>query len=294
MAEAVVFAMLASYMLSRTLVPTMAKFLLRPHPEDPHENLRSRNPLVRLQAHFEVWFEELRGAFRRQLEAAVHHRAIFASVFLLCCIASFALLPWVGEDFFPAVDGGQFKLHLRAPSGTRIEETAQGKAIASRPRFARSSQEHELTSIIDNIGLPYSGINLSYTTSAPIGPGDADIMVALGPDRRPMEEYLHDLRMTLPRKFPGVTFSFVPADIVTQILNFGLPAPIDIQVVGRNVAANRAFAGQLQAKLAQVPGIADLRVHQEFNQPRLHLDVDRTRAAQIGLNLQRETWRTTC
>ncbi len=282
LAEAVVFAMLASYMLSRTLVPTMAKFLLQPHPEDPHENLRSRNPLVRLQAHFEVWFEALRSSFRLQLEAAVRHRAIFASVFLLCCIASFALLPWVGEDFFPAVDGGQFKLHLRAPSGTRIEETAM---LCDRVDEAirQLIPGRELSGIIDNVGLPYSGINLSYSTSAPIGPGDADIMVTLGDDRRPMAEYIHDLRMTLPSKFPGVIFSFVPADIVTQILNFGLPAPIDIQVVGRNIDANRVFAGRLEAKLAQIPGIADLRVHQEFNQPRLHLDVDRTRAAQIGL-----------
>ncbi len=282
MAEAVVFAMLASYLLSRTLVPTMAKYLLRPHPEDPHENLRSRNPLVRLQAHFEVEFEKMREKFRQLLEMVVEHRRVFASVFLLCCLSSFALLPWVGEDFFPAVDGGQFKLHLRAPTGTRIEETAM---LCDRVEAAIREviQSRELAGIIDNIGLPYSGINLSYSTSAPIGPGDADIMVTLSADRRPMDEYLHDLRMTLPKKFPGVIFSFVPADIVTQILNFGLPAPIDIQVVGRNVAANRVFAGQLQAKLAQVPGIADLRVHQEFNQPRLHLDVDRTRAAQIGL-----------
>src|SRR5471032_54576 len=282
MAEAVVFAMLASYLLSRTLVPTMAKFLLRPHPEDPHENLRSRNPLVRLQAHFEVWFEELRASFRRQLEAAVRYRALFASAFLLCCIASFALLPWVGEDFLPAVDGGQFKLHLRAASGTRIEETAM---LCDRveAQLRDLIPGRELTGIIDNIGLPYSGINLSYSTSAPIGPGDADIMVSLGKGHRPTADYLHDLRMSLPKRFPGVTFSFVPADIVTQILNFGLPAPIDIQIVGRNIAANRVFAGKLVTQLAQVPGIADLRVQQEFNQPRLHLEVDRTRAAQVGL-----------
>jgi len=282
LAEAVVFAMLASYLLSRTLVPTMAKFLLQPHPEDPHENLRSRNPLVRLQAHFEVWFEAMRMGFRGQLEGAVRHRGVFAGVFLLCCVASFALLPYVGEDFFPAVDGGQFKLHLRATSGTRIEETAmlcdRVEAVLREMIPAR-----ELAGIIDNIGLPYSGLNLSYSTSAPIGPGDADIMVTLGKGHRPTADYLHDLRMSLPKEFPGVTFSFVPADIVTQILNFGLPAPIDIQVVGRNMLANRAFAGKLVTKLAQVPGIADLRVQQEFNQPRLHLEVDRTRAAQIGL-----------
>jgi multidrug efflux pump subunit AcrB len=282
LAEAVVFAMLASYLLSRTLVPTMAKFLLQPHPEDPQENLRSRNPLVRLQARFEVRFESFRDAFRGQLEAVVQHRGAFASVFLLLCLLSFGLLPWVGEDFFPAVDGGQFKLHLRATSGTRIEETAM---LCDRVEavLRETIPPTELAGIIDNIGLPYSGLNLSYSTSAPIGPGDADINVALTGDHKPTAEYLHLLRLTLPKRFPGVIFSFAPADIVTQILNFGLPAPIDIQVVGRNMAANRLFAGRLLTRLAQVPGIADLRVHQEFNQPRLHLDVDRTRAAQIGL-----------
>ena len=282
LAEAVVFAMLASYLLSRTLVPTMAKFLLRPHPEDPHENLRSRNPLVRLQAHFEVWFETMRLAFRSQLEDAMRHRGIFAAAFLLCCVASSGLLPYVGQDFFPAVDGGQFKLHFRASSGTRIEETA---ILADHVEEALHEliPANELSGIIDNIGLPYSGLNLSYSTSAPIGPGDADILVTLSKKHRPTADYLHDLRLSLPKRFPGVTFSFVPADIVTQILNFGLPAPIDIQIVGRNMLANRAFAGKLVTKLAQVPGIADLRVQQEFNQPRLHLEVDRTRAAQIGL-----------
>jgi multidrug efflux pump subunit AcrB len=282
LAEAVVFAMLASYFLSRTLVPTMAKFLLRPHPEDPRESLRSRNPFVRMQGHFEVWFEELRAVFRGQLAAAIRHCGLFASGFLVCCVASFALLPWVGEDFFPSVDGGQFKLHLRAPSGSRIEETA---SLCDRVEEALRDAipRRELTGIIDNIGLPYSGINLSYTASAPIGPGDADIMVSLADNHRPTAEYIHDLRLMLPKRFPGVIFSFVPADIVTQILNFGLPAPIDIQVVGRNLVANRRFASGLLTRLAQVPGIADLRVHQEFNQPRLHLSVDRTRAAQLGV-----------
>jgi multidrug efflux pump subunit AcrB len=192
------------------------------------------------------------------------------------------LLPWVGEDFFPAVDGGQFKLHLRAPTGTRIEETA---ALCDRVETAIREliPQHELSGIIDNIGLPYSGINLSYSTSAPIGPGDADVLVALTPDHRPTAEYLRILRMELPKRFPGTIFAFVPADIVTQILNFGLPAPIDIQVVGRDLVANRTFAARLTKRLAQIPGMADLRVHQEFNQPRLQLDVDRTRAAQLGL-----------
>jgi multidrug efflux pump subunit AcrB len=282
LAEAVVFAMLASYFLSRTLVPTMAKYLLRPHPEDPTENLRSPHPLVRLQANFEVQFERLRDVFREFLVVAVARRGVFATVFLCGCVASFALVPWVGEDFFPSVDGGQFRLHVRTPSGTRIEETAM---ICDQIDVALREMipTRELGGIIDNIGLPYSGLNLSYSTSAPIGPGDADIMVALSPDHRPTADIIHDLRMELPARFPGVTFAFVPADIVTQILNFGLPAPIDIQVLGRNLDGNRKVAAGMLRSLQRVPGMADLRVHQEFNQPSLHLNVDRTRAAQMGV-----------
>ena len=281
MAEAVVFAMLASYVLSRTLVPTMAKYLLHAH--EPHGQGRpSRNPLVTLQRGIDRGFVRMRDGYRALLEQCVSSRRLFTALFLGACIASLFLARWVGEDFFPAVDGGQFKLHLRASSGTRIEETA---ILADHVEDALRQliPTRELAGIIDNIGLPYSGLNLSYSTSAPIGPGDADVMVTLSKDHRPTADYIHDLRNSLPRRFPGVTFSFVPADIVTQILNFGLPAPIDIQVVGRSIQENRVFAGRLVAKLAQVPGIADLRVQQEFNQPRLHLDVDRTRAAQLGL-----------
>jgi multidrug efflux pump subunit AcrB len=281
MAEAVVFAMLASYVLSRTLVPTMAKYLLHAH-EAHGSGAPSRNPLVVIQRAIDRGFVRMRDGYRALLEQCVDRRAIFTTLFLGVCLASLFLARWVGEDFFPAVDGGQFKLHLRAASGTRIEETA---ILADHVEDALREiiPSRELAGIIDNIGLPYSGLNLSYSTSAPIGPGDADIMVSLDKDHRPTAEYIHDLRRSLPKRFPGVTFSFVPADIVTQILNFGLPAPIDIQVVGRNIAANRVFAGRLVSKLAQVAGIADLRVQQEFNQPRLHLDVDRTRAAQLGL-----------
>ena len=281
MAEAVVFAMLASYVLSRTLVPTMAKYLLHAH--EPHgTGAPSRNPFVIIQRAIDRGFVRMRDGYRGMLALCVDRRAIFTALFLGACVASLFLARWVGEDFFPAVDGGQFKLHFRAPSGTRIEETA---ILADHVEEVLRDliPKRELAGLIDNIGLPYSGLNLSYSTSAPIGPGDADIMVSLSKDHRPTAEYIHDLRLSLPRQFPGVTFSFVPADIVTQILNFGLPAPIDIQVVGRNIAGNRAFAGRLLSKLAQVPGIADLRIQQEFNQPRLHLDVDRTRAAQIGL-----------
>ena len=191
-------------------------------------------------------------------------------------------MPWVGQDFFPAVDSGQFKLHVRAPTGTRIEETA---LLCDQIDEAIRDiiPKKQLDSIVDNIGLPYSGLNLSYTNSAPIGAGDADIMVALAEHHRPTATYIHDLRIELNRRFPGVQFSFIASDIVSQILSFGLPAPIDIQIVGRNFEANRKFAGTLAAKLARVPGIVDLRVHQVSNEPALEVDVDRTRAAQIGL-----------
>jgi multidrug efflux pump subunit AcrB len=282
MAEAVVFAMLASYALSRTLVPTMARYMLKAHEEDRHAVRRaSRNVLVSLQARFDEGFRRLRASYQRTLETAVRRRRVFTPLFLLGCVASFALLPWVGEDFFPAVDGGQFKLHLRAPTGTRIEETAvvcdrvEGSIRAMIPAA-------EIRSVIDNIGLPYSGLNLAYTNSAPIGSYDADILVSLAERHHPTADYIHDLRLKLSRDYPGVLFTFIPADIVTQILSFGLPAPVDIQIVGRNLDANRRFASGLLAQLAQVPGIADLRVHQAFNQPQVHLTVDRTAAAEAG------------
>jgi CzcA family heavy metal efflux pump len=281
MAEAVVFAMLASYMLSRTLVPTMAKFLLHPHPEDPTANFASPHALVRLQARFEVLFEKLRAGYRAVLAAAVSHRALFLVGFLFLCAASFALAPWVGEDFFPSVDSGQFKLHVRAPTGQRIEETA---ALCDHVEDAIRSliPASEIIGISDNIGLPYSGLNLAYSNSAPIGSSDADIMVSLTPRHQPTDRYVHDLRLKLGDTFPGVQFAFLPADIVTQILNFGLPAPIDVQIAGRNLEANHRFATMLSARVARIPGIVDLRVQQPFNQPVLSLDVDRTRAAETG------------
>jgi multidrug efflux pump subunit AcrB len=281
MAEAVVFAMLASYVLSRTLVPTMAKYLLHAHEASHHGATTSRNPFVRLQRWIDGAFLRLRDGYRALLERAVDRRALFALLFLSACVASLVLVRWVGEDFFPSVDSGQFKLHVRAATGMRIEETA---ALCDRVQetIRRVIPADEIGSVIDNIGLPYSGINLAYTNSAPIGSSDADILVALKPNHGPTERYIHDLRLKLIAEYPGVLFSFIPADIVTQILNFGLPAPIDVQVIGRNLDANRRFASALVAKLAQVPGMTDLRVHQAFNQPLLHLDVDRTRAADTG------------
>jgi multidrug efflux pump subunit AcrB len=287
MAEAVVFAMLASWALSRTLVPTMAKYMLQAHEPGRHEARRgSRNPLVRAQAVIDAGFRRLREGYRELLEVCLARRRVFAAGFLVFCLAAFALLPWVGEDFFPSVDSGQFKLHLRGPTGTRIEETA---VLCDRVEAAMREiiPPREVANVIDNIGMPYSGLNLVYTNSMPIGPSDADILVTLGEHHGPTSEYVRRLRLELPRRFPGVLFSFVPADIVSQTLNFGLPAPIDIQVVGRNLDANRAFAASLLSRLAKVPGLTDLRVHQAFNQPQLHLTTDRTLVAQAGLT-QRE------
>jgi multidrug efflux pump subunit AcrB len=282
LAEAVCFAMLASYLLSRTLVPTMAKYLLVAQIEESHgEAPKSRNPFVRIQQKFEQGFEKLRDGYHRLLETCVCHDRIFVTCFFGACLLSFVLLPMVGQDFFPTVDSGEFKLHLRAPTGTRIEETA---AICERvdDDMRRLIPKSELATIIDNIGVPYSGFNLSYSNSAPIGPGDADILVELSKKHRPTEGYVHDLRTRLGRDFPGVTFYFLPADIVSQILNFGLPAPIDIQIVGRNLVGDRDFADKLMNQLKFVPGTTDLRIQQPFDQPKLHFDIDRTKAEQIG------------
>jgi multidrug efflux pump subunit AcrB len=279
LAEAVVFAMLASYLLSRTLVPTMAKYLLRGHDPAPP---RSGNPLVRMQVRFEEAFERFREGYRGWLERCLHHRELFLAGFFAASLCSLIfLIPWLGQDFFPTVDAGQFKLHLRARTGTRIEETARISDLVSQS-IREEIPPSEILSIIDNIGLPYSGINLSYSNSAPIGPGDDDILVSLNEGHRPTEKYIHDLRLKLPQQFPGVTFSFLPADIVSQILNFGLPAPIDVQIAGYNVAGNRAFAGQLMSRIAQVPGIVDLHIQQPFDQPYLNINVDRTKAQQVG------------
>ncbi len=283
LAEAVVFAMLASYLLSRTLVPTMARYLLVEQTEEERRERieRSRNALVRMQAKFETGFEHFRDRYHRVLEGAVRRRKVFVICFLACCVLSFALIPFVGEDFFPSVDSGEFIFHLRAPTGTRIEDTA---ALCDRveTEIRREIPADELGTILDNIGLPYSNLNLSYSTSAPIGPGDADIQVVLKRDHRPTEQYVRALRKNLGRDFPGVIFYELPVDIVTQILNFGLPAPINVKIVGRNLDANRYFAENLMNRLKFIPGMVDLRIQQPFNYPKLHLDVDRTRAGEVG------------
>jgi multidrug efflux pump subunit AcrB len=284
LAEAVTFAMLASYLLSRTLVPTMARYLLTSITEEERreEAEKSRNPLAHLQVKFERGFERFRERYHQLLDTSIRHRKLFIISFFAACGLSFALLPFVGQDFFPSVDSGEFKLHMRTATGTRIEETA---AICDRVEneIRQVIPPSQLAGIIDNIGLPYSSINLSYSNSAPVGTGDADIQVELSKDHRPTAEYVRALRAKLPRDFPGVTFYDIPADIVSQILDFGLPAPIDIQVVGPNLHANRLFADQLLNRLKYVPGTSDLRIQQVFDQPKLHFDVDRTKAQQIGL-----------
>ncbi|MGA8150109.1 MAG: efflux RND transporter permease subunit [Terriglobales bacterium] len=282
LAEAVVFAMLASYLLSRTLVPTMAKYLLRGHEAEAHAAANSRNPLVRVQLRFEEAFERFRERYRGMLENCLNRRGVFLWSFVAFSVASVVvLLPWLGQDFFPNVDSGQFKLHMRARTGTRIEETARLCDLVEHS-IREQIPADQIDTVIDNIGLPYSSINLSYSTSAPVGPADADIMVSLKPDHDPTARYVHDLRLRLASDFPGVTFSFLPADIVSQILNFGLPSPIDLQIVGYNLGANRQYADSLLESVRQIPGTVDLRIQQPFDQPYLHVNVDRTKAQQVG------------
>jgi multidrug efflux pump subunit AcrB len=281
LAEAVVFAMLASYFLSRTIVPTMAKYLLRGEKGEAG-HAASRNPLVRLQKRFEGAFENFRLSYRSLLEISLHHRRAFLITFFAFCLGSLAILiPWLGRDFFPSVDSGTFKLHMRAPTGMRIEETANLCDLVERS-IRQQIPATEVQSVIDNIGLPYSGINLSYSNSAPVGTSDADILVSLSANHHSTDDYIHRLRLTLPKEFPGVSFAFLPADMVGQILNFGLPAPIDVQVVGNNLEGNRIYADELLAKMRYVSGATDLRIQQPFDEPYLRLRVERTKAEQLG------------
>ena len=282
LAEAVVFAMLASYLLSRTLVPTLAKYWLHKHVPE-RAGIAARNVFARLQQGFERRFAAFRDGYHELLEAAEHHSLAFTLVFMGIGATAFLLLPWLGRDFFPSVDSGQIKLHLRGPTGTRIEQTAViCDSIENYIRTVIPAQE--LDNLADNIGVPYSGINLSYSTSAPIGPSDADIMIQLSQGHhRPTEEYIRALRRGLHDNFPSTMFAFLPADIVSQILNFGLPAPLDVQVVGNNVTANRAFADRLLTRLQGIPGAVDLRIQQAYDYPQLEVNVDRTNATLVGL-----------
>ena len=285
LAEAVVFAMLASYFLSRTIVPTMAKYLLRGEKQEAGRGA-SRNPLVSLQKRFERAFESFRRSYRSLLEISLHHRRAFLITFFAFCLGSLAILiPWLGRDFFPSVDSGTFKLHMRAPTGMRIEETANLCDLVERS-IRQQIPATEVQSVIDNIGLPYSGINLSYSNSAPVGNSDADILVTLSAKHHPTDNYIHQLRLILPKEFPGVSFAFLPADMVGQILNFGLPAPVDVQVVGNDLEGNRVYADELLAKMRYVSGATDLRIQQPFDEPYLQYRVERTKAQELGFSAQ--------
>jgi CzcA family heavy metal efflux pump len=283
LAEAVVFAMLASYFLSRTIVPTMAKYLLKGHEHDRAEQAgKSRNPFVRFQIAFEHYFEKLRNSYFGILRFCLVNRTAFLLSIVAFWACSIALLyPWLGQDFFPSVDGGQFKLHVRAHTGTRIEDTAR-LCDQIEQVIRQEIPPAELDTVIDNLGIPYSGLNLSYSNSAPVGTADADILVSLKENHRPTADYTHRLREKLTVQFPGTEFYYLPTDMVSQILNFGLPAQIDIQLVGQQLGQNRVLAEQMMQQISQISGTTDLRIQQPFNLPKWTVNVDRTRARQVG------------
>ncbi|MDE1932432.1 efflux RND transporter permease subunit [Bradyrhizobium sp.] len=285
LAEAVVFALIGSFILSRTLVPTMARYLLHAIPHHgghPVAAPPSRNPFTRFQQAFERGFSWLRGHYHALLKQALAAPKTIIASFLMVVLLSFGLAPYLGENFFPAVDSGQILMHVRAQPGTRIEETA--RLFEQIEQTVRSIiPPNQLDNIVDNIGLPYSGINMAYQNTGTIGPEDGDALISLKEEHDPSAGYVKALRTVLPQRFPSATFSFLPADIVSQILNFGLPAPIDVQVIGNNQKANYAYANNLLKKIRQVPGIADLRIQQVFNYPQINVAVDRTLARQVGL-----------
>jgi multidrug efflux pump subunit AcrB len=288
LAEAVVFAMLASYLLSRTIVPTLVLFFFRAerrkhreHPEgDPNPGW-----FRRIHLGFEEGFEKLRDHYVGWLEWCLHNRLVFSALFLTFCAVSMLLIPFLGSDLFPTVDSGQIRLHLRAPTGLRVEETA---ALCDRVEDSIRKQipTREVQGILDNIGLPYSGINLSYSTAGTIGTSDAEILISLNEDHHPTADYIRELRKTLPSQFPGTAFYFQPADIVSQILNFGLPSPIDVQLVGPNFAANFDVARKMLPRIQEVGGAVDVHIQQALDLPKLHVDVDRTRAQSVGFTQQ--------
>ncbi len=286
LALAVVFAMMASYFLSRTLIPTMVLYLLRDEAKqfdaEGEFYAASSSVIGRFHNSFNHRFEHLRERYHGALSWALSHRRTVVSLFLIFCLGSSIFLGFIGEDFFPSVDAGQFRLHVRAPAGTRIEETERlfGEVEAAIRRIV---PPEELRLILDNIGLPSVGINLAYSDSTTVSLADGEILVALHENHRPTPEYVKQLRRELPRQFPQMTFFFQPADIVNQILNFGLPAPIDVQVVGRDLKVNYGIARQLEQRIAQLPGAADVHLHQVMDTPELRINVDRTRAGQVGI-----------
>jgi multidrug efflux pump subunit AcrB len=296
LAKAVVFAVLASYALSRTLVPTLVMWFERsvhhhggdaspsptPQPE-PSKLSGWLRPLVRFQKGFEHVFDRFRERYRNMLGLILAHRMAFGGGFLAFCVVSLFLIPFLGQDFFPSVDAGIFRLHVRAHTGTRIEETA---VLVDRVENAirGAIPAGEIQGIVDNIGLPISGINLSYNDSGTAGPADADIMVSLKTGHQPTPNYVRSLRLALNRDFPGTTFYFLPADIVSETINFGLPAPLDVQVLGRDLAGNQQVAAAIAAKIRRVRGAVDVRVQQPADLPRFEFAIDRTKASELGLS----------
>ena len=284
MAEAVMFAMICSFILSRTLVPTMSKYLLKPHaPQvEGHVPPPSRNPLVRFQRGFEARFERIRATYHGLLDLALGHRRPFVIGFLAFVLVSFLLVPFLGRNFFPDVDGGQILMHVRAQVGTRVEDTANlFNSVEASVR--KVIPPEELGTVVDNIGLSGSGINTTYNNTGLVGEQDGDIQIALNEGHHPTAGYVRQLRELLPREYPGVTFSFPPADIVSQILNFGSPAPIDLQIRGPHLAANFAYANTVLGKIKQIPGVVDARIQESQANPGFDVNVDRTQAQLLGI-----------
>lgn len=281
LAEAVMFAMLASYLLSRTLVPTLVMLFMKNHATASKSS--PPNLLQKIYLGFDAVFERFRGGYIVILSALLPRRRVFAGWFLGFCVLSSGLFSVLGQDFFPSVDAGLIRLHFRAATGTRIEETAR-LADSIETAVRELVPAHDLDTILDNLGLPYSGINLSYSNAGTVGTFDGEVQIALKADHAPTDRYIDSLRRELPRRFPGIEFFFQPADIVTQILNFGLPAAIDVQFAGNNVRENYRLAGLLQKTVQQIPGTVDVHIQQRVNQPNLALNMDRTQLQQLGLS----------
>ena len=295
LAEAVVFAMLASYVLSRTLVPTLVMYFYRNSPytghgeEDEHASQPPPTgwfaPFILVQRAFERGFSHLRQGYRNLLTIILKQAWRFALVFLACCLATFLLVPQLGQDFFPKVDGGQFRLHFPgAQRHAAIEEMTKLARHRWNQTIRSVVPKEELSGILDNIGIPFSGIALSYSNSGVIGTSDADVLVSLNHDHRPTDEYVRALRTKLNHEYPSTSFYFLPADIVSQTLNLGLPAPFDVQIYGRDQVTNRALAARLADKIRRVPGAVDIRVQQPGDLPRLTVNVNRDKAQELGLN----------
>jgi multidrug efflux pump subunit AcrB len=283
MAEAVIFAMIWSFILSRTLVPTMAMYLLKPHQHEHGAALPpTRNPLVWFQRGFEHRFEQFRSGYRDLLTLALRHRPTFVVAFLAFIVASFAMVPYLGQNFFPSVDAGQILMHVRSQVGTRVEENAYHFADIQKA-IRKIIPPDQIDTITDNIGMPISGINTTYNNTGVMGPSDGDIQIKLREDHPPTENYVKAMREQLPPLFPGTSFAFLPADIVNQILNFGAPAPIDLQIRGNNLNANFDYATNLLSQIRRIPGVADARIQQSMKNPTFNIDVDRTRAQYVGL-----------